>query len=116
MASLAFARAGGGGHYSGGGGGRGGGGGGGGDAGGLIQLLIWLLFREPAIGVPVLIIVILFFIYSQRKGVTLYQDSVIVRGVGAMNNVQRAAAVGELQQDDPGFSEEQFAARISKAF
>src|SRR4051812_18755310 len=101
MAAMAFARAGGGGHYSGGGGSRGGGGGGGGDDGGLIQLLIWLIIRQPAIGIPVLIIVILFFIYSQRKGVTLYQNSVIVRGTPAMNNVQRAAAVGELQQDDP---------------
>jgi predicted lipid-binding transport protein (Tim44 family)/uncharacterized tellurite resistance protein B-like protein len=115
MPILAFARAGGGGHFSGHGSG-GGGGGGGGDDGGLIQLLIWLIIDVPYIGVPVVIIAIIFFIYSQRKGVTLYQDSVIVRGAPAMNCIQRAAAVSELQKDDPQFSEQHFASRISDAF
>lgn len=42
------------------------GGGGGGDLSGLIQLLIWLVFEHPAIGVP-LVVVVLVVVLVQRK-------------------------------------------------
>ena len=67
---AAWARAGGGEGYSGGGDGGGGGGGGGGGhgngGGALIYLLFQLVFRYPVIGIPVLIIVIAYFIFSNR--------------------------------------------------
>src|SRR4051812_23474532 len=65
--ALLFARAGGGEGYSGGGGGHGGGGGGG-DGGGLIYLLFQLVrltFVYPYIGIPIWIIIIVFFIYAK---------------------------------------------------
>lgn len=69
FAADALARPGGGHSYSGGGrsggggGGFGGGGGGGGGGDGL-GILIWLLFRHPVIGVPVLI----FFVFMMYRG------------------------------------------------
>ena len=65
-ASPAIARVGGGGGYSG-----GGHGGGDGDAGlvfGLIRLLLWLVFRQPVIGIPLLIIVIIVVAKMARSG------------------------------------------------
>src|SRR5262249_51631550 len=53
--------------YSGGGGGHGGGG----DAGlvfGLIRLLLWLVFRQPVIGIPLLIVVIVVVARMARSG------------------------------------------------
>lgn len=63
MGSAADARVGGGQSFS--GGSHGGGGGGGG--GELIWLLFQLVFRYPIIGIPLLIIVIGFFIYTSRQ-------------------------------------------------
>jgi predicted lipid-binding transport protein (Tim44 family) len=57
---------GGGGFSGGGGGGYGGGGGGGGSGGAGLDLLIWLCFQEPEIGVPILIIVIVVAVLRQR--------------------------------------------------
>ncbi len=71
LEGSALARVGGGQGYSGGGGSSGGGGGygggGGGDGGALIELLIWLCIRHPAIGIPVTIVVIVVFIYSKSQ-------------------------------------------------
>src|SRR5437868_15062632 len=64
LVSPAEARVGGGHSFS---GGRGGGGGGGGGGGDLIFFLIRMLFYYPQIGVPVLILVIAFFIYSSYQ-------------------------------------------------
>jgi len=65
-AGPALARVGGGGGYS-----HGGGGGGDGDAGlvfGLVRLLIWLVFRQPVIGIPVLIVVVIVVSRMARSG------------------------------------------------
>ncbi len=75
VSALASARPGGGGSFSGGGGGGGGGGGwsggggGGGGSGGSggADLLIWLCFQEPEIGIPLLIIVIVVVVVRQRN-------------------------------------------------
>ena len=63
----ALARVGGGGGYSGGGGGDGDGG----DAGilfALVRLLLWLVFRHPLIGIPVVIVVVIVVINMARSG------------------------------------------------
>ncbi|MEL6344835.1 MAG: TIM44-like domain-containing protein [Myxococcota bacterium] len=62
----ALARVGGGQGYSGGGGSGGGygGGGSGGGGGDGLGILIWLLIEQPIIGVPVLIIVVGFYVYN----------------------------------------------------
>ena len=72
VATDAWARVGGGQGYSGGGssgggssGGGYGGGGGGGDGGALIELLIWLCIRHPAIGIPLTLFVVAVVIYSK---------------------------------------------------
>ena len=88
LAADAFARGGGGGNFGGGGGGGGlgGGGGGGGDGDGLF-FLIWLCFRYPAIGVPLLIVVIVFSALSAKKGRNRYRGSVIRRGKKAKTRI-----------------------------
>ena len=67
-ATAAFARVGGGGGYSGGGNG---GGDGGGDAGlvfALIRLLLWLVFRHPIIGIPLVILVLIVVMRMAKSG------------------------------------------------
>ncbi|WP_394844504.1 Tim44-like domain-containing protein [Pendulispora brunnea] len=73
VAAVAFARPGGGQSYSGGSRSRssGGGGGsssGGGDGGFLIELLVWLVFRHPGIGIPVVLIVAAIFVGRSMLG------------------------------------------------
>ncbi|MBX3223469.1 MAG: Tim44 domain-containing protein [Labilithrix sp.] len=71
VAVSAAARPGGGSSYSGGGSGGGGGGGGsdgGGDAGALFELLFILCIEHPAIGIPLTLIVIGFFIFKKMAG------------------------------------------------
>lgn len=69
VASLAFARPGGGQSYSGGssggGGGSSGGGGGGGDAGVIVDLIV-LCIHYPQIGIPLLVIAVVFFVVKAR--------------------------------------------------
>lgn len=108
LAGTAVARVGGGQSYS-----HGGSSGGGGDdgSGALIQLLIWLLLRHPAIGVPVLIVVILVFLWSKRAGF-------VTTGVGPARTTystpptapRRGTRVdlGPLLAADPNFSEPLF--------
>lgn len=62
---------GGGGSYSGGGGSYSGGGGGGGDS----DVLIWLLFKHPVIGIPLLIAIILFHIVKALNKEPEYASS-----------------------------------------
>src|SRR6478672_812047 len=120
-AAFTFARAGGGHGFSGGGGGGHGGGGfsgggGGGGDGGLFQLLLWLLLTHPAIGVPLLIIVVVVFIYAQRQGTDLYQSSVIRRGGEIISDNQRAAMLAPLVAADPQFHQQSLIERVTAAF
>ena len=116
---MALARGGGGGDYggggSGGGGSGGGGGGGGGDASFLIDLL-WLLLRYPKVGVPVLLIVVIFAVVGGKKGRGAYQGSVIRRGTEALVGSQREAALAQVTARDPTFDEAAFLARAKTAF
>jgi predicted lipid-binding transport protein (Tim44 family)/uncharacterized Zn finger protein (UPF0148 family) len=65
MAGEALARAGGGHSFSGGGGGFSGGGGGGGGSG-LVELVIWLVFAHPTVGVPLLVVGAVVFVLHVR--------------------------------------------------
>src|SRR5438876_76651 len=94
-----FARAGGGGGYHGGGGGGGGGshgGGGGGGGGDLIELIFWLVFYHPFVGLPTIIAVVLVFIYVQRIGTDAYRSSIIRRGSALLDEEERAAMLAPL--------------------
>jgi hypothetical protein len=67
-AAEALARAGGGHSYSGGGGGHSGGGGGDGVDGEIIRLVIWLVFRYPQVGIPVVVAGgVVYFIYVRKS-------------------------------------------------
>ena len=115
IAGLAHARPGGGDTYSGGGGHGGGGGGGGGDGGArvvfeLIYWLIRLIIYSPAIGIPLLGIVIGFVVYSAyRQQKNKDWDS------GPPVTLKRAASLDPLRRVDPEFSQvlfEDFAFRM----
>ena len=68
LATMAFARPGGGGSYSGGHSSGGGSSSGGGDVGGLIfQLLFWLVFEHPVIGIPLVLLTVVLYARSARS-------------------------------------------------
>lgn len=113
---LAFARAGGGGGYSGGGGGGGFGGGGGGGGGDGIIFLIYLLVRYPAVGVPVAIVVAVFFFYGGRAGRAGYVTRTIQQGHRLQSAGGYGAAEAKIRERDPGFSAEALAQRCAGAF
>jgi len=115
LAGVALARPGGGNSYSGGGGhgGGGGGGGGGGDAGAIFQLIYYLLrlvIIYPQVGVPLVCIIIAFFVYSAYK-----QHQNKDWDSGPPVELQRAVSLTDLRQIDPDFSQvlfEDFAFRL----
>jgi len=86
------------------------GGGDGGDAAGLIFQLILLCIQHPALGVPLLIIVVVFFIAKAAIGARQKGWSTTTpETVQAVQRVERSARVGQSQLDairtlDPGFS------------
>ena len=113
IAGLANARPGGGDSYSGGGGHGGNGGGGGGGAQVIFELIYWLIrliIYSPAIGIPLLGIVIGFVVYSAyRQQKNKDWDS------GPPVTLKRAASLEPLRRVDPEFSQvlfEDFAFRL----
>ena len=112
----AWARPGGGHSYSGGSrssrssGGHSGGGGGDGDAAGLIFQLILLCVQYPALGVPLLIVVVVFFVAKAAIGAGQKGWSTTTpRDVQAVQRVESSARLGRSELDtiralDPGFS------------
>ncbi len=111
----ALARVGGGGGYSGGGHS----GGGGGDGGGfilfeLIRLLLWLVFNEPVIGIPLLIVVIVIALRFARSGGLRFDvgenASVISGPSSSAASVVRRGPVNltPVRATDPFFSEPLF--------
>ena len=111
MSALEALRPGGGESFSG-GGGHGGGGGGGG-AGMIFELIFWvfrLIFFYPAIGVPLLLIVIGYFLWSAYKN---HQNKDWDSGPPV--ELKRAVPVTGLRRLDPDFSQpvfEDFAFRL----
>jgi predicted lipid-binding transport protein (Tim44 family) len=108
---TAWARPGGGNSYSGGShSGGSGGGGGGGDAAGLLFQLLFLCIEHPTIGVPILIIVVIFLVAKAAIGATRKSWSTTTpAAVQAVQQVQQDARVPRMELDrirgiDPGFS------------
>lgn len=105
----ALARLGGGESYGGGsrGGGGHGGGGGGGDGGFLVDLLLWLLIRNPKVGLPVLAIVVVVVLV--RHGMrSKYRAGSVVAGSDRAVTSRRTDLFGPLRARDPSFSEPLF--------
>jgi hypothetical protein len=113
LAGVALARPGGGESYSG-GGGHGGGGGGDGDIFAILELVYWLIrlcIEAPAIGFPLLAIVVGFVLvnaYKQRKNKDW--DS------GPPVAVQRAKSLSALRNFDPAFSQVVFEDFVYRLF
>ena len=121
VCAQAWARPGGGSGFSGGSSGGSGGGGGGGDSSGLVGFLIALCIQHPVIGIPLLLIFVVYTLVqkSRRKGGNWEAGVSPTRAVQAwqpMNaaqmqpNVRAAAVVGarrgleRLRESDPNFS------------
>jgi uncharacterized Zn finger protein (UPF0148 family) len=111
--AIAAARPGGGESYSGGGGHGGGGGGGGGGGVAIFELVFWLIrlvVVYPVVGLPILAVVIGYFVYSaHRQRQNKDWDS------GPPIAPQRATELSDLRQIDPAFSQvvfEDFAFRL----
>jgi predicted lipid-binding transport protein (Tim44 family) len=116
-AGAALARAGGGHGYSGGSShGGGSSGGGGGDGGGLVFLLFQLLFEYPALGVPLLVIVVVGYVVTHRRtnaGEPFSTSSADALGQAASAHPPVRAGLGgdqveALRAEDPDFSEPLF--------
>ena len=114
LVGVAWARPGGGNSYSGGGGhGGGSSGGGGGGGAALLELifhLLRLLFAVPQIGIPVLLLVVGYFIWSAYQQ---HQNRDWNSGPAAP--LARAASLDDLRSLDPDFSQaafEDFAFRL----
>lgn len=116
ICETADARAGGGHGYSGGGGGSSGGGGGGGGEIYLILRLIEFAIRYPALGVPLLIIVVGFMIYGYMKGDEYVVDTTIRKGTQLYPSVASHSALSKIKKKDPTFNENDFCNRAKTAF
>ena len=108
-ASIAAARPGSGQSYSGGSRSSGGGSGGGGDGGALAELVIWLLFQQPIIGVPLLgVVVVVLIVKSVSKTKNQgWATTSIGAPAGAPVEPSRGVprvALDEIRALDPGFS------------
>ena len=102
IAGEALARPGGGNSYSG-GGGHGGGGGGDSDGFAILELLFWLIrlaIEVPQIGVPLILLVIGYFIYQARK-----QHENKDWDSGPPVQLERAVTASEPAKIDPAFSQ-----------
>ena len=100
VASVAEARVGGGQSY-------GGGGGGGGDGAGI---LLWLLLKHPVIGIPTLVIVVGYYLYTQKQKLGQVR-TVVDHGTPGRARPARLAARSpreRLVAVDAGFSETLF--------
>ncbi|HEX6094980.1 MAG TPA: Tim44-like domain-containing protein [Thermoanaerobaculia bacterium] len=116
VAVEALARVGGGQSYS--GGGSSGGGSGGGDGGGaelvwlVLRFLIWLTIEQPAIGIPVDIVVIVLVIRWLRRKPDMSAITIQTQRTPSAQPYSceiRARRIGELRMFDPNFSEVTFA-------
>ncbi len=100
----AFARAGGGDGFSGGGGGFSGGSGSG-DGGGGLFFLIYLAFRYPVIGIPLLIIVGIVMYYSSKNAKSKHMERTIRRGYSVQQDRAFQESLKYIKDKDPEFEE-----------
>ncbi len=120
-----FAQAGGGGSFggsSGGGGGGGsfgGGGSGGGDGDGGVEVIILLVrftIHYPQVAIPMWAVVGALFYFGRRKTSDYRITRTIRRGRKLQEEDLRNAAIGQIQQRDPGFDLETFLQRVTNGF
>jgi hypothetical protein len=123
LPAMLFARAGGGQSYSGShssyhsSGSHSGGGGGSGDGfGWAVYMLVRLCIFHPFVGLPLVIVIVIFALYVYRNGQSSYQSSVIRRGSALADARDRAEVVTRLRQNDPAFDEQALFARVRVAF
>lgn len=118
LAVPALARVGGGEHFN--SGSHSSSGGGGGDGGALIDLLIWLVFRHPAIGIPLVIGIVIFHFFNQQRRADGSTRRAMERADGERNTrVSASDASGwvkTLQARDPAFDLIKFFERVSTQF
>ncbi|MGY8767904.1 MAG: TIM44-like domain-containing protein [Pirellulales bacterium] len=110
---FCWARAGSGGSYSGGGSGGSGSGGGGGD---VIGILIWLAFRHPVIGVPLLILFLAVTIYGKIYGQEQYQERYIRKAHEKQDDFSLQQGLSAIAEHDPNFAIDKFCQRASQGF
>jgi uncharacterized tellurite resistance protein B-like protein/predicted RNA-binding Zn-ribbon protein involved in translation (DUF1610 family) len=110
-----IAQAGGGGSFGSGGGGGGGFSGGSGGGGGGGAWLVYLIFRYPYIGIPVVIIVLLAGAKGSKKGVRVHHGRVI-RQTRSRREKPRRISTEPLKAIDPDFDETRLLARVGVAF
>jgi predicted nucleic acid-binding Zn ribbon protein len=117
-ASLALARAGGGEGFGGDFGGGGGGGGDGNGSGILWLIYMWIRFcaAEPAIGIPVTLLGLGFFVFLHFQTRNALQNRVIRSGGAIVNANLANKAATTLKGSDPNFDETLFYKRVGDAF
>jgi len=109
----ALARGGGGGRFNDGGGG---GGGGGGLPGVVIELLLWLVFRHPVIGIPLLLVAFGGSALAAKRTKGSYQGLVIRRGLDARMGNRDRFARQRISEHDATFDEAVFLGRVEACF
>ncbi len=117
-AGIALARAGGGQSY---GGSRTGGSSGGGDGlGGLIYFLIRLCIEYPAIGIPLVIVIIVISIIVKKKNLNKQYSTIQQAGNRNLNQAQDAVAtqtaLAKIKQRDPQFTAAALIKKSTSAF
>ena len=98
-----------------GGGGSFGGSSGGGDDGGLF-ILIFLLFRYPVIGIPVLIIAVLFFIFGSKSAKSGHMTRTIRQAYSNQTSNEYQKNLDYLKSKDPNFEELPLIQRVKDTF
>ncbi len=106
----AFARAGGGEGFS------GGGGGGGGDGGGGLFFLLFFVIRYPVIGIPLLIIVLVFMFFSSKSAKSGHMNRTIRKGYSTQQDRAFRESVEYIKDKDPEFSELPLIEKSKKVF
>jgi predicted lipid-binding transport protein (Tim44 family) len=79
-------------------------GGGGGDGGALVEFLIWMLVRHPKIGVPVLVLTLVFVWFHQRSGSRRHIDVRFSDDVDVPMPRAAADPFASIRKADPAFS------------
>ena len=111
--STVWGRAGGGEGYGGAGGSGNGGGGGDDGIGWLIYILFRLALDYPPIGVPLIIAIVVFFIYASRQGHSGYVSHTIRRAEARQASSEQERALAAIKSRDPQFDEQRFLSRVS---
>lgn len=92
----------------------------GGDNGALVELLFWLVFRHPAIGIPVVIIVLVVYFYFQRNQGDVSTRKAIDQVEAARKTQVNASSVSnwvsQLKAKDPAFDLLPFFDRTKRLF